>query len=157
MITKGQAAPDFTLTNQDGKPVRLSDYRGKKVIIFAFPKAGTLGCTMQACGFRDAFPQISAEQAVVLGLSADTPAELKAWHSKQKLQYDLLSDPDKQVISALGAGDNNLFGIIPMAGAKRSYWVIDENGMIIDMQIGISPQASVERALAAVRAAQAQV
>ncbi len=154
MAVIGQPAPDFELLNQNSKPVKLSDYRGRCVVIFAFPKAGTAGCTMQACAFRDTFPKIEAENAVVLGLSMDTPAELKSWHTQHNLQYDLLSDPDKQAINALGAGDNSLFGLIPMGGAKRSYWVIDDSGILIDMQIGVTPQGSVEKALKAVRAAQ---
>jgi peroxiredoxin Q/BCP len=153
MLTIGQQAPDFQLPNQDQQLVSLSDYRGQKVIIFAFPKATTAGCTLQACSFRDAFPQIAAEHTVVLGISTDRPDELKEWHTQHRLQYDLLSDPDKQVITALGAGDNSLLGIISFPGAKRSYWVIDEEGTVIDMQIGVSPQASVSRALKAVRAA----
>ncbi|MBZ0303941.1 MAG: peroxiredoxin, partial [Anaerolineae bacterium] len=128
MVEIGQQVPDFELPNQDGQPIRLSDYRGQKVIIFAFPKAGTAGCTAQACSFRDTFPQIENAHAVVLGLSADTPDELKSWKIQHKLQYELLSDPDKHVIGELGAGDNSLFGIISFPGAKRSYWVIDEQG-----------------------------
>ncbi len=154
MIAVGQKAPDFELVNQDGAPVKLSDYRGRKVIIFAFPKAGTGGCTTQACSFRDTLPQISTENAVVLGISTDSPDELRQWHAAHHLPYDLLSDPDKQVLSAWGAGENTLFGLIPMSGAKRSYWVLDEDGTVIDMQIGVSPQASVAKALKAVRAAQ---
>lgn len=154
MVDIGQPIPDFELRNQDNQPVRLSDYRGRFVVIFAFPKAGTAGCTMQACSFRDVFPQIEAENAVVLGLSMDTPAELKSWHDRHHLQYDLLSDPDKEVITLLGAGDNSLFGLIPMSGAKRSCWVIDEQGTLIDMQVGVTPQGSVEKALKALRAAQ---
>lgn len=154
MVAPGQAVPDFELPNQNNQPIRLSDYRGKYVVIFAFPKAGTAGCTMQACSFRDVFPQIEAENAVVLGLSMDTPDELKSWHNMHKLQYDLLSDPDKDVIGMLGAGDNSLFGLIPMSGAKRSYWVIDPQGTLVDMQIGVMPQSSVEKALKALRAAQ---
>jgi peroxiredoxin Q/BCP len=154
MLHIGQQVPDFELPNQDGKFIRLSDFRGKPVIIFAFPKANTGGCTMQACSFRDTFPQIEAENAVVLGISMDTPDELKSWHDKHHLPYDLLSDPDKQAIDPLGAGDNSLFGLIPMSGAKRSYWVIGPDGALCDMQIGVSPQASVQKALNALRAAQ---
>ena len=81
MLAIGQEAPDFTLPNQDNADVRLRDQRGRKVVIFAFPKAGTAGCTRQACGFRDELPRIEAGNAVVLGLSTDQPAQLKSWHS----------------------------------------------------------------------------
>lgn len=154
MVSIGQQVPDFELPNQDGEITRLSDYRGKHVVIFAFPKADTSGCTQQACAFRDVFPQIESGNAVVLGISTDTPADLKAWHSKLNLQYDLLSDPEKVVLNQLGAGDNTLFGLIPMSGAKRSYWVVDEVGQIIDMQIGVSPRGSVEKALRALQTAE---
>ncbi|MAS37083.1 MAG: peroxiredoxin [Anaerolineaceae bacterium] len=154
MVAIGQPAPDFSLPNQDGQMISLSDYRGKKVIIFAFPKAGTAGCTAQACAFRDTLPKIEAENTVVLGLSTDAPEALKQWQDRERLPYDLLSDPDKQAITALGAGDNSLLGFINLPGAKRSYWVIDEQGKIIDMQVGVSPRASVEKALKAVQGVQ---
>lgn len=146
MITIGQEAPDFTLPNQDGVDVTLRDQRGHKVVIFSFPKAGTAGCTRQACGFRDGLSRIKAGNAVVLGLSTDQPAKLKSWHSRQGLGYDLLSDPQQRVIQAWQAGAS-LFGLINLPVARRSCWVIDEDGVLVDMQIGISPDESVARAL----------
>jgi peroxiredoxin Q/BCP len=154
MVNIGQQAPDFELPNQNGETIRLGDYRGKNVVIFAFPKANTAGCTQQACAFRDDLPQIETSNAVVLGISVDSQEELKAWHDKHNLQYDLLSDPDMKVIGALGAGDNSLFGLIKFPGAKRSYWVIDETGKIMAMQVGVSPRASAEKALAALKTAE---
>lgn len=148
----GEQAPDFSLKNQDEQTITLSQFRGKKVIIFAFPKAGTGGCTAQACSFRDALPQIENVNAVVLGISTDTPAALKSWKAREKLQYDLLSDPDQTVLDQLGAGGASLLGIVRVPIAKRSYWVIDETGKIIDMQIGVGPQESVDKALQAVTA-----
>ncbi len=147
----GDQAPDFTLKNQDGKSISLSDYRGKNVIIFAFPKAGTAGCTAQACSFRDELPQIEHSNAVVLGLSTDQPESLKKWKDNQKLQYDLLSDPDQTALELLGAGGSSLLGLVKVPFAKRSYWVIDSNGLIADMQIGVGPQESVTKALKAVQ------
>ena len=99
----GQPAPDFELPNQDGKPVRLGDFRGKKVVLFAYPKADTPGCTTQACGFRDHFPRIETKNAVVLGISPDQPEDLLKWKQKQSLPYDLLSDPEHKVLEAWGA------------------------------------------------------
>ena len=87
MPVVGQPAPDFELLNQDGQPVRLSDFRGKKVVIFAYPKAGTSGCTTQACGFRDEFPRIESGNAVVLGLSPDQPKDLLKWNLEQRTYY----------------------------------------------------------------------
>jgi peroxiredoxin Q/BCP len=148
MLKIGDAAPEFALTNQDGEIVRLSDYRGKKVVIFAFPKAGTLGCNNQACEFRDEFPTLESRNAVVLGVSADSPAELLSWKMAKKLPYDLLSDRDHTMLQAYGAWGMGI-GIIKLPVITRSVWVIDENGIIIDMEIGVGPKASVERAIRA--------
>lgn len=147
MPAVGETAPDFELLNQDGKPVKLSDFRGKKVIMFAFPKADTPGCTTQACGFREAFPKIEAGNGVVLGLSPDVPKDLLKWKQKENLPYDLLSDPEHQVLDAWGAwGERSMYGKTYL-GVIRSHWVIDENGVISDEQIKISPEKSVEKAV----------
>ena len=150
MPTIGTAAPDFELLNQDGKTVRLSDFRGARVIIFAFPKANTMGCNNQACSFRDVFPQIEAQNAIVLGVSSDSVDTLAAWKRRQRLQYDLLSDPDHRMLDAWDAWGFNLFIIKLPISATRSYWVIDEDGVLVDQQIGVRPQESVDKALAAV-------
>jgi len=146
----GQAAPDFELLNQDGEAVRLSDYRGRRVIIFAFPKANTMGCNNQACAFRDVFPQIEAQNAVVLGVSSDSVETLAAWKQRKQLQYDLLADPDHKMLDAWEAWGFNLFFIKLPISATRSYWVIDEDGILVEQQIGVRPQESVDKALAAV-------
>ena len=139
----GEPAPDFALPNQDGEIVRLSDFRGKKVVIFAFPKAGTSGCTTQACGFRDEFPRIQDANAVVLGISPDKPEALRKWKDKENLPYDLLSDPDHKVLEAWGAwGEKKMYGKSYM-GVIRSHWVIDENGVVADERIKVSPKDSV--------------
>jgi peroxiredoxin Q/BCP len=151
MLKIGDAAPDFALVNQDGETVRLSDYRGKKVIIFAFPKAETLGCNNQACEFRDEFPKLESHNAVVLGVSADSPSELLTWKLNKKLPYDLLSDKDHTMLQAYGAWGMDI-GLFKLPVITRSVWVIDENGIIIDMQIGVAPKASVERAIRALEA-----
>lgn len=147
MPNVGEAVPDFELPNQDGHMVKLSDFRGKRVVLFAYPKAGTPGCTTQACGFRDAFPQIEAGNAVVLGISPDSPADLKKWKEKENLPYDLLSDTEHRVLEALNAwGERSMFGNKFM-GVIRSHWVIDENGNLLDEQLKVSPKKSVELAL----------
>ena len=143
----GQQAPDFELSNQDGKMVKLSDFRGKKVILFAYPKAGTSGCTTQACGFRDELPRVNEANAVVLGISPDTPDKLTKWKQKEQLSYDLLSDPEHEILEAWNAwGEKSMYGN-KYFGVIRSHWVIDEDGIVIDAQIKISPKNSVEKAL----------
>lgn len=147
MPTVGEPAPDFELPNQDGQPVKLSDYRGKKVILFAYPKAGTSGCTTQACGFRDELPAFEAANAVVLGISPDEPAALKKWKAKENLPYDLLSDPEHTTLEAWGAwGEKSMYGK-KYFGVIRSHWVIDEEGKVIDEQVKISPKKSIEKAV----------
>lgn len=150
MPTVGEIAPDFELLNQAGQAVRLSDYRGSRVIVFAFPKANTMGCNQQACSFRDVFPHIESHNAVVLGVSSDSVDTLAEWKARKNLQYDLLSDPDHKMLDAWDAwGFNLLFIKLPIS-ATRSYWVIDEHGILVDQQIGARPQESVDKALAAV-------
>ena len=150
MPTIGQTAPDFELLNQDGRTVRLSDYRGQPVIIFAFPKANTMGCNNQACGFRDVFPQIESRNAVVLGVSSDSVDELARWKQRKQLQYDLLSDPEHKMLDAWDAWGFKLIIVKLPISATRSYWVIDERGILVEQQIGVRPQESVDKALAAV-------
>jgi thioredoxin-dependent peroxiredoxin len=151
MMKIGDKAPNFELLNQDGKTVRLSDYLGKPVIMFSFPKANTAGCNMQACGFRDEFPEFASADAVILGISKDTPEELKAWKQLKKLPYDLLSDVDGEVVEAWGAWGKSLFGLATLPIINRSYWVIDGNGVLVDMQLGVGPKASVDKALEALK------
>ena len=147
----GTNAPDFELLNQDGETVRLSDLRGQTVILFAYPKAGTSGCTTQACGFRDEFPKVSSSNATILGISPDEPDALKKWKAKENLPYDLLSDPEHTTLEAWGAwGEKSMYGKKYM-GVIRSHWVIDENGVVVDEQIKISPKDSVKKAVAALK------
>ena len=149
MPAVGEQAPDFELVNQDGETVKLSDFRGKKVILFAYPKAGTSGCTTQACGFRDELPKITESNAVVLGISPDAPDKLKKWQEDENLPYDLLSDPEHITLEAWGAwGEKSMYGKKYM-GVIRSHWLIDENGVIADEQVKISPKKSVEKAVKA--------
>lgn len=143
----GTIAPDFELINQDGETIKLSDFRGKKVILFAYPKAGTSGCTTQACGLRDEFPKIDSANAVVLGISPDAPTAQKKWQTKENLPYDLLSDEDHSVLEAWGAwGEKSMYGK-KYEGVIRSHWVIGEDGTILDERIKISPKDSVAEAV----------
>ena len=147
MPSVGEQAPDFELLNQRGEAVKLSDYRGKRVLLFAYPKAATPGCTVQACGFRDNFAQIETADAVVLGLSPDEPAALAKWIEAEGLQYDLLSDPEHQVLEAWSAwGEKSMYGKKYM-GVIRSHWIIGADGAVLDEQLKVSPKKSIEKAL----------
>lgn len=149
MPTVGEPAPDFELLNQDGKKVHMSDYRGKKVVMFAYPAAGTSGCTTQACGFRDQFPKFAQNNIVILGISPDKPEDNLKWKQKEGLQYDLLSDPDHQVLEQWGGwGEKTSYGKT-YQGVIRSHWIIDENGVVVDEKLNVKPVESVEKAVAA--------
>ncbi len=146
MLAVGQKAPDFALLDQEGRTVRLADLAGKKVVLFAFPKAATSGCTAQACGFRDETPILTANNAVVLGLGPDLPKALANWKTKENLPYDLLSDPEHHVLEAYGVwGEKSMYGKKYM-GVIRSHFVIGEDGTLLDVQYKVSPAESVERA-----------
>ncbi|QPC82367.1 peroxiredoxin [Phototrophicus methaneseepsis] len=151
MLQVGDLVPDFELPNQDGEIVKLSDYRGQKVVIFAFPKASTPGCTTQACSFRDALPDMTNANAVVFGISSDNQEDLQKFKREQNLTYDLLSDVDHKVLEAWDAWGMGI-GPIKMPVANRSYWAIDEEGRILDSKVGIGPEESMKAALAAVNA-----
>jgi peroxiredoxin Q/BCP len=143
----GKKAPGFSLKNQDGKTVKLNDLAGKKVILFAFPKANTSGCTRQACGFRDNLPRIKKGGAVVLGISPDKPETLLKWKRKEGLTYDLLSDPEHKVLAAYGAwGEKRMYGK-KYEGVIRSHFVIDEKGTLVVSEIKVSPEQSVQKAV----------
>ena len=144
----GKKAPAFTLLNQRGEKVKLSDFKGRKVVLFAFPKANTGGCNNQACGFSEALPEIDAGGAVVLGISPDSPEKLASWKEKKQLGFDLLSDPEHEVLETWGAwGEKKLYGK-SYQGVIRSHWIIDETGKVADQRIKVSPAKSVELARA---------
>lgn len=146
MFQIGELAPDFELTSDEGKPVKLSDYRGQRVILFFYPKAATSGCTTQACGLRDNFPVIREVNATVLGVSPDKPKALAKWRTAEKLPYNLLSDPDHQIATVYGVwGPKKMYGVT-FEGIIRSHFVIGPDGRLEDIQIKVSPTESIERA-----------
>ena len=130
MLEVGTKAPEFTLPDQNGEMRSLSDYRGRKVILYFYPKDMTAGCTSQACGFRDLYPQFREKDAVVLGVSKDTVASHKRFEEKHGLPFTLLSDTELSVITAYGvlrpARDGK-----PSGGVIRSTYLIDEDGVIV--------------------------
>jgi len=149
----GKAAPDFELPGEGGSKVKLSDFRGKRVILYFYPKDDTPGCTTQACGFRDAYPQIEEKNAVVIGISPDGEKSHRKFKTKHNLPFILLSDEDHRVAEEYGVwGEKSMYGRKYM-GILRSHFVIDEQGKLVDAQVKVSPADSVERAMNVIRAA----
>ena len=148
MLKSGDIAPDFELYNQDDELVRLSDYRGQKVVLFTFPRAGTLDCTRHAAIYRDNFHCFQASNTMVLGISSNTTDILRIWREKGNFPFDLLSDTSHGVLKQLGVWGQDKIGFIQIPAAKRSYWLIDENGIIQAMKIGIKPDEGIAEALA---------
>jgi peroxiredoxin Q/BCP len=147
MVQIGDTAPDFELLTDTGESLKLSDLRGRRIILFFYPKADTPGCTKQACGFRDRFPRIETANATVIGLSPDKPAALAKWKAKEELPYTLVSDPDHEVAEAYGAwGEKSMYGKTYM-GILRGHAVIGPDGVIEDLRVKISPDESVEQAV----------
>ena len=129
MLAPGTKAPDFTLADQNGTPHTLSSYRGRKVILYFYPKDMTAGCTSQACAFRDLYPQFLEKGAAVLGVSKDSTASHKRFEETHGLPFPLLSDPDLQVIAAYDVQKRGQDGQ-PAKGLIRSTYLIGENGVI---------------------------
>lgn len=145
----GEMAPDFTLPNEAGEPVSLSQFRGKRVILYFYPKDDTPGCTSQACGFRDSYPVIEEKNAVVIGISPDGIKSHAKFKTKHNLPFILLADEQHSVAEAYGVwGEKSMMGKKYM-GIIRSHFVIDEEGRIVQAEIKVSPADSVKRALAA--------
>jgi len=143
----GDMAPDFSLTSDTGTPVRLSDLRGKRVIIYFYPKDDTPGCTTQACGLRDIYPQIAERNGVVLGISPDNEQSHQQFKTKFNLPFTLLVDRDHHVAELYGAwGERTAYGQTYI-GIIRSQFIVDEQGRLVDVQSPIKPAASAERAL----------
>jgi peroxiredoxin Q/BCP len=129
-LEAGEAAPAFTLEDQDGAAVSLSDFAGRKTIVYFYPAASTPGCTTEACDFRDNINSLKSAGYQVLGVSKDTLGDLKKFQSEQGLNFPLLSDADLTVHRAYGAyGEKSLYGKI-VTGTIRSTFVVDENGKI---------------------------
>lgn len=130
MLKPGTKAPDFSLPDQDGKIHTLSEYTGRKVILYFYPKDSTPGCTKQACGFSELYPQFTEKGAVVLGVSKDSVASHKRFQEKYNLSFPLLSDPELTAIQAYEVWqEKKNYGKVSM-GVVRTTYLIDEKGMI---------------------------
>ena len=143
----GDSAPDFEALSDSGKQIKLSDFRGKRVVLYFYPKDSTPGCTTQACGFRDAYPTVEKRKAVVLGVSPDGVASHQKFKTNQQLPFTLVVDSDHKIADAYGVwGEKSMYGKKYM-GIIRSHFVIDEKGKILDAQVKVSPKDSVTLAL----------
>jgi thioredoxin-dependent peroxiredoxin len=148
MLLEGTMAPDFTLSTDGGGEVTLSDYRGKKVVLYFYPKDDTPGCTVEACNFRDDYSQILAAGAAVLGVSPDSVKSHDKFKSKFSLPYALVSDPDHRVAELYGAwGEKKMYGKTHM-GIIRSTYVIDEEGKILKVFPKVDPKVHSQEILA---------
>ncbi len=148
-ISIGQPAPEFTALSDAGVPVRLSDFRGQRVILYFYPKDDTPGCTTQSCDFRDQHPAFTEKNAVILGVSPDGIASHQQFKAKYQLPFVLLADTDHAIAEAYGVWvEKQMYGRQFM-GIDRSHFVIDEHGVVIAAERGVKPAASAAAALAA--------
>jgi thioredoxin-dependent peroxiredoxin len=149
MIKPGEQAPDFELPDQDDNPVRLSDFRGRKVVLYFYPKADTPGCTAQACGVRDHSADYEAEGAVVLGVSPDPVKAVHKFHKRQGLNFTLLADEDHEVTEAYGVWvEKSMYGKTYW-GAQRATFLIDEDGTVARVFPKVKPEKHDDEVLAA--------
>ena len=143
-----EKAPEFTLLDEDGKSVSLKDYRGKNVVVYFFPRANTPGCTIEACGFRDAYSKIQKAGAVVLGISPDSPKAQKSFKEKYDLPFTLLSDPDKKVAGAFEVvKEKNMYGK-KVIGIERTKFLIDPQGRLAHIFPKVKADGHAEEVLA---------
>ena len=129
-LNENSKAPDFELMDQDGKSHKLSDYKGKKVVLYFYPKDDTPGCTKEACSFRDDLAKIKKKGAVILGVSVDDVKSHKKFEEKYSLPFTLLADPEKKVVNLYGVWGEKAFMGRKYMGTKRTTFIIDENQKI---------------------------
>jgi peroxiredoxin Q/BCP len=147
----GDIAPDFEALTDTGDTVKLSNYRGRRVILYFYPKDDTPGCTTQGCGFRDSYPSIQGYNAAVLGVSPDDVSSHQKFKTKYALPFTLVVDEDHSIAERYGVwGEKTMAGKSYM-GIVRSHFVIDEQGKILDAQIGVKPEDSPAFALKVLR------
>lgn len=139
----GDLAPDFEAVTDSGKTIKLSDYRGKRVVVYFYPKDDTPGCTAQACSFRDHYTEIEEQNAIVLGISPDDQASHQRFKTKYNLPFTLVVDEDHALADAYGVwGEKSSFGKTYM-GIIRSHFVIDEEGKLVGVHYNVKAEASL--------------
>ena len=148
MLTVGMKAPDFTLNDKDGKSVSLSDFIGKKVVVYFYPKDNTPGCTRQACAFAGAYDEFKAKDVEVIGISKDSTASHVKFAEKYDLPFILLSDPELEAIKAYGVWqEKKLYGKVSF-GVVRTTFIIDEAGNIEKVMKKVKPDTNAAEILA---------
>lgn len=146
-LEPGDAAPEFTLPDADGKPVSLSSYRGRRVVVYFYPAAMTPGCTKEAIGFQDQLKALDAAGVAVLGISPDESPKLAKFRERDSLTFPLLSDPDTKVLQAYGAyGEKKLYGKT-IVGVIRSTFIVDADGKVEKSFYNVKATGHVERIL----------
>lgn len=152
MLEKGNKAPDFTLSDKDGNNVSLSDFRGKKVVLYFYPKDNTPGCTRQACAFAGLYGEFKKKNVEVIGISKDSVASHQKFAEKHGLNFVLLSDPELTAIKAYGVWqEKKLYGKIGL-GVVRTTFIIDENGIIEKVMPKVKPDTNAAEILAELNA-----
>jgi len=148
-LSSGDIAPDFSLTDQNDNLVKLDAYKGKKLLVYFYPKADTSGCTKQACNVRDSLQELGSLNVSAIGISPDKPDKQKKFDEKYSLGFPLLSDSDKLVAKSYGAwGEKKMYGK-SYEGIIRSAFLIDENGKIINAWYKVSPGETASNVLKA--------
>lgn len=148
MLEIGMKAPEFTLSDKDGNAVSLSDFLGRKIVVYFYPKDNTPGCTRQACAFAAAYEGFKSRDVVVIGISKDSVASHLKFAQKHNLPFILLSDPELQAIQAYGVWqEKKLYGKVSM-GVVRSTFIIDEQGMIEKVMPKVKPDTNAAEILA---------
>ena len=151
-LKAGESAPTFSLKDQEGRTVSLADFKGRKLLVYFYPKADTPGCTKQACSIRDAAMQFAEHDVAAVGISPDTPASQKKFDGKYHLGFPLLCDPDHKVAQAYGAwGKKSMYGKT-YEGIIRSSFLVDEKGKIMQVSYKVKPEDTVPNARAALDA-----
>ena len=147
MLEAGTKAPDFTLMDKDGNTIRLSDFLGKKVVLYFYPKDNTPGCTRQACAFAASYEQFKTQNVIVIGISKDSVASHLKFSQKHDLPFILLSDPELQAIQAYGVWqEKKLYGKVSM-GVVRTTYIIDEQGIIEKVMPKVKPDTNTAEIL----------
>ncbi|PIY95950.1 MAG: thioredoxin-dependent thiol peroxidase [Candidatus Kerfeldbacteria bacterium CG_4_10_14_0_8_um_filter_42_10] len=143
----GKKAPDFSLPDQNGKQQKLSDYRGKWVLLYFYPRDNTPGCTKEACGIRDSFPEFNQLEITVLGISTDSEASHAKFAQKYRLPFSLLADKDKKIVKLYGVWGKKKFLGKEFMGTKRTSFLINPNGKIVKIYEQVKPDIHAQEVL----------